>query len=83
MYVRPYVTKRDIIFLFLIQTLSSCNLPQSTLVTQLLSRYPKPASQLVPLPSQLVPQNEQDHIADLTSSIWGRVMCKLDIEPFL
>ena len=64
-FIYLFVCPSSLQILFLIQTLSSRNLHPSTLVTQPLQRYPMqclssmppmPASQLVPLPSQLVPQ---------------------------
>ena len=66
LFVRP----SSLLILFLIQTLSSRNLPQSTLVTQLLPYVPHPCLPCPPVNWSPFPvnwsPNEQDHITDLS-----------------
>ena len=73
-----FVCPSSLLILFLIQTLSSRNLPQSTLVTQPLPRYPKS-----PIPVSHARQStgppSQSTGPPMNIPIWGRVMCQLDI----
>ena len=78
LYVCMYVCVcSSVTFLFLfLQTLSSRNLSHGIQCPPSMS--PMPASQLVPLPSQLVPQWTGSYHRPFFST-WGRVMCQLDI----
>ena len=64
------VCPSSLLIVFLIQTLSSRNLPQSTLVTQPLPRYPMSPS-MSPMPTSQLVNWSPMNIADLTSPISG------------
>ena len=79
------VCPSSLLILFLIQTLSSRNLPQSTLVTQPLPRYPMSsthvshACQSTGPPSQSTGPPMNRIISQTFLFHLGRVMCQLDI----